>query len=38
LKQTFPASDPLAITIPGGLVAVEDSAEKKSGEETRNDS
>jgi hypothetical protein len=30
LKQTFPASDPLAITIPSGLVTVEDSAEKKS--------
>lgn len=37
LKQTFPASDPLASTIPGGLVTLEDSAEKKSGQRTRKD-
>jgi len=37
LKQTFPASDPLAITIPGGLVTVEGTAGKKSGQKTRKD-
>jgi hypothetical protein len=37
LKQTFPANDPLSITIPGGLVTVGDSAGNKSDRKTRKD-